>query len=767
MYEVGYHVLLKSFEESKRINCSTYLNPDMEDFFSNWFRIKEVRIVNRTGVEEPEFCLEYLYKNDFSTSISAWVFNKKWILFGTGDEVYLKPEKNEQYMKAKDAKLKIIGSVDSAHGVKCKIIEGQYAGETTIVYSSDICKTKETEEKKMENENSFAMHQQDLFDMSIEETDYLTKECIEKYDYCKIYDPSYDAVKKAVDVSAKNKAWLWKAFSQHPNYAGHGRIIFDADYERTVDKIKVDRFQNIFTELLKEKLLEDANISVFSYNEASRILDILNDKLSIMNRYANVTINGKTFREIEEDARRFASLVRLYNDTTTFVDHRTVTNESYENYKKIIRGITSEIFYDYNATITKEQADNLNKINPDIRANGGQKKSRLVNKIAKLYGIDFDSPELRATYAEFADAINPFIVKRHTVLSINPADFLTMSWGTNWTSCHTIDKENYHGYTGHAASYRGCYSSGTQSYMLDGSSFIYYTVNGKKEVEDYGKELKESRQMFHIGEDKLIQGRLYPYDQTDCDNYAEPEEYTQIRVIVQRIVAELFNIPNYWTNKKGTEACHEVSRQTGTHYHDITHYGNCNVSILRGSENTNKIHIGHNPICPNCGREHDYEDWVTCSNCQGSGERECCNCGYETYEDDMICINGNWYCTDCCFYCEYHEEYEPGDDYVYVNNYGNICEYALDSGDFYYCEECNEYYYDVYNAIEVDGRYYCCSECAENAGYNYVDSEDEWYSSEETSYCEVCGQYVLNENYNDEAGMCNNCATENEEEVAS
>ncbi len=766
MYKVGYHVLLKSFEESRNIACGTYLNPDMEDFFGNWFRIKEVKTVNRTGEEETEFNLEYLYKNDFSTGISHWVFNEKWILFATGDEVYLKPEKNEQYMKAKDAKLKIIGSVDSAHGVKCKIIEGQYAGETTIVCSSDICKTKETEEKKMENENSFAMHQQDLFDMSVEETDYLTKECIEKYDYCDIYDPKYDAVKDAVNVSTRNKAWLWKAFSQHPNYAGHGRIIFDADYERTVDKIKVDRFQNIFRELLKEKLLEDANISVFSYKEASKILDSLNDKLRIMNMYTNVTINGKTYREIEEDARRFASIVRLYNDTTALVDHRTVTNESYEIYKKIIRGITSEIFYDYSATITKEQADNLNEINPDIRANGGQKKSRLVNKIAKLYGIDFDGPELRATYAEFADAINPFVVKRHTVLSVNPADFLTMSWGTNWTSCHTIDKENVHGYEGHAASYRGCYSSGTHSYMLDGSSFIYYTVNGKKEVEDYGKELKESRQMFHIGEDKLIQGRLYPYDQTDCDYYAEPEEYTQIRVIVQRIIAELFNIPNYWTNKKGTEACGDYSTQTGTHYCDITHYENCNVSIIRGSENTKRIKIGHNPICPNCGREHDYEDWVLCGGCQNDGEHECCECGSWYNTEDMMCIDGEWYCPDCYFYCEYHEEYETG-DYVYVEGYGNVCEDALSTGDFLHCDACDEYFYDNGNAIEINGNYYCCSDCAEDDGYNYVESEDEWYSSEETSYCSECNQYVLSENYNEDLDMCNNCARANEEEVAS
>lgn len=693
MYKVGDHVLLMSYAASQNVSCNTFLNPNMEEFFGSWFKIDKIRKVNRNGDEETEFRLDFLYEKVFNSKISIWSFNEKWILFGTGDEVSLKPEKNEQYIKAKDAKLEVIGLVDSAQGVKCKIIEGEYAGETTIVYSSDLCGVQEGEEKKMENENSFAMHQRDLFDMSVEETHYLTKECIEKYDYCAIYDPEYDAVKDAVNVSTRNKAWLWRAFSQHPNYAGHGRIIFDADYERTVDKIKVDGFSNLF-------------------------IDLLNCKLDIMNRH------------------------------------------------DIVRAIKNSIFVDYNATITKEQAEELNNVNPDIRANGGQKKSRLVNKIAKLYGIDFDSAELRSMYAEFADAINPFVVKRHTVLSVNPADFLTMSWGTNWTSCHTIDKENVHRYEGRASSYRGCYSSGTHSYMLDGSSFIYYTVNGKKEVEDYGRELKESRQMFHIGEDKLIQGRLYPYDQTDCDYYAEPEEYTQIRVIVQRIISELFGISNYWTNKKGTEACCAYSKQTGTHYCDITHYKNCNVSIIRGSENTKRIKIGHNPICPNCGREHDYEDYVLCDSCQNDGEHQCCECGIWYDTDDVMLIDGEWYCLDCCFYCEYHEEYEAG-DYIYVEDYGKVCEDAISNGDFYFCDACNEYFYDNGNAIEINGQYYCCSDCAEDADYNYVGSEDEWYPSDETSYCPECDQYVLNENYNEDLDMCNNCARTNEEEVAS
>lgn len=764
MYQVGMKVLLKSYEECSSTG-QTYLNPDMQPHFGLWCMVEHVR----DDDEQIEYVLSHVEDEsgiNFAMKpkgISSWVFNESWISYGTGDIIVAKNEDiNSAYNMAKDSKLVVIEPINDAQ-VNCQILDGRFAGRFCVVAAKHFQKETEREEKKeMDVVETFVPHQSDTYEISNEELDYLTKECIAKYDYCDIYEVTYDAVEKAVKESVHNKAWLWNAWTKHPNYIGHGRIVFDADYERSVDKRVVDNFAQTLYDLFRNKIPKEIKISSFKYREVADILEIVKYKLAIMNKYHNVIINGMTKAQVEEDYKRFYNIIMDYKDKTREVyrngEYIRVSKDDCAMAAKLSDVVYENIFSNYNATITKENADKLNEFNPDIRANGGQKKSRLVNKIAKLYGINFDDePYLRQAYAQFADAINPFVVKRHTILSLNPADFLTMSWGTNWTSCHTIDKENLHGYEGHAAHYHGCYSSGTLSYQLDGSSFIYYTVNGKREVEDYGKELKESRQMFHIGEDKLIQGRLYPYDQTDCDNYAEPEAYTQIRIIVQRIVSELFGISNYWSNKKGTGACGDASKQTGTHYHDITNYNNCNVSILHGSNNETRIEIGHDPICPQCGTTHDDEKYVTCSCCQ-DGECECYECGNYHNENDMHYIDGYWYCENCCFYCEYHGEWETGESY-YVENYGDVCEDAIDyGGDFFRCEYCDEYYYDYSDYIEThDGHSYCCESCAEHDGYVYSQRENAWYQEEEVTYCDQCGTYVLNEDYDEEREMCDIC----------
>ena len=136
-------------------------------------------------------------------------------------------------------------------------------------------------------------------------------------------------------------------------------------------------------------------------------------------------------------------------------------------------------------------------------------------------------------------------------------------------------------------------------------------------------EHRVQRQMFHIdfSTGKLIvQGRLYPSDQCDADDFDEETMkgmYGQWRAIVQSVVAQAFDIPNLWINKKGTSACSNVIKSYGTHYRDYNYYSNCNVSrheSLGDEEIT--IEVGHNPICPTCGDEHYTEAWVYCDKCR-------------------------------------------------------------------------------------------------------------------------------------------------------
>lgn len=380
--------------------------------------------------------------------------------------------------------------------------------------------------------------------------------------------------------------------------------------------------------------------------------------------------------------------------------------------------------------IKKGISDMVNNFIPELKAKDGMKTSRLVNKFCKITGIDKD-PFYNREFAEYADAINPLSIKRHTVISLNPVDYLTMSFGNSWTSCHTIDKDNKRKKEGRH--YSGCYSSGTLSYMLDNTSVIFYTVDNKYNGNEFELQDKINRCMFHVGEDLVIQGRVYPQSKDRDDNL-----YKEIRMIVQKNIAECMEVPDLWINKKGTSQCNDaITRSSGTHYRDYLYFNSCNVSYIKGREdNFRPIKIGHEPICPDCGEEHSVKDNILCDYC--FGKHTCSYCGSEGNEDNVHYVEGEgWFCNNCCSYCDYHGEYETG-VMTDVYGYGYVCSDALyEIPCCIFCENCGNYYMEGYNPdeeiITEDDRNYCCERCANSDGY--YETEDGYvYDPENNGY---------------------------------
>lgn len=457
------------------------------------------------------------------------------------------------------------------------------------------------------------------------------------------YDYSYteDALNIIVDTWAENKADLITAFKKHPNYLeGKFMIVFSHNFNREVDKNALLNFEwwllNVSTAISAREFMPK---DMKNYVET-------NDK-------------------------------KYPNDIYFFFYGLEAMTDQY---------ISSEI------------ANNVNTLCPDIRAREGQKMSRVVNKLCDYIGIT-KLPDYNREFAKYADAINPLQITRHTILSVNPLDYLTMSFGNSWASYHTIDKENKRDMSNN---YHGMYSSGTVSYMLDSPSMVFYTVDAAYNGNDFWNEPKINRQMFHWGEDKLIQGRLYPQDN---DNNAEG--YKPYREIVQKIMSELFDFPNYWTVSKGTENASKYVYSSGTHYRDYESYSNCTLSRPKGNENEEFITVGHAPICIECGEEHDTEDNINCC----SSHIICADCGHVIDdEDDVIWINNESYCRDCVGYCDCCNEYTR-DDVTYI-----------ESEDRYVCDDCLSEYYEY------------CEECG-----NYYDIDNMTYvESEDASYCPDC-----------------------------
>lgn len=539
-------------------------------------------------------------------------------------------------------------------------------------------------------------------------------ELLDEYDY----EYNYSALDKIINTWATKKSTLIEAFKKHPNYVeGKFCIAFDSDYNREIN-LRVPKDFSTYLVGIMEKYMDN-------------IPEVVNNRCK----------------------------------------------ETYGYYKipYILYSMLANLEYHAFRTLTEEDFNILNNIIPEIHPHAGEKTSRVINRICTFLGYNKD-PNYNREFAKYADSLSPMIIKRHTVISLNPLDYLTMSFGNSWASCHTIDKRNKRGMPN---SYEGQYSSGTMSYMLDQSSMVFYTVDKDYEGDDYWTQPKINRQMFHYGEDKLVQGRLYPQS-----NDGNSDEYTIYRQIVQEVIAMCFDMPNLWTVAKGTEHSSRYIISRGTHYKDYQFFDNCTLSKNKSKQNEECFTVGAEPICIECGYTHNIEESI---NCCSRGYR-CAGCGEWVSDEDCIHeIGGEYYCEDCCEWCDCCNEWHRQES-TYINSQNiYVCEDCLDE---YYtrCEHCNDYENneDCYAVIDeygdeiyvceycFDHYYHTCEECnnsyktsemirVANGDYVCQDCLEEKYRQ-----CKHCGEWYAIDEINEveeDVFYCDDCLPEDEEAV--
>ena len=508
---------------------------------------------------------------------------------------------------------------------------------------------------------------------------YAMEDLLYEYDY----EYNRSSLREIIDEWASQKETLIEAFKRHPNYIeGKFMIAFDSNYDREID---IEQCKE-FSEWLKH----------------------------IMPDYVGGLPTEINERRIQDGAEHLPYDIYFFICDLDRYSFRTLSDDL---------------------------AHRLNEMVPAIHAHSGQKTSRVINKLCTYLGYS-KHPDYNKEFAKYADALSPMTIKRHTILSLNPLDYLTMSFGNSWASCHTIDKDNKRGMPN---SYSGMYSSGTISYMLDSSSMVFYTVDASYNEDEYWTQPKINRQMFHYGEDKLVQGRLYPQS-----NDGDGSVYEPYRKIVQSIMSIIFDFPNLWTLRKGVEAANKYIITDGTHYPDYIHFSNCTLSLVADRPNENKFTVGANPICIECGSRHTVEDNI---NCCRSDSNVCEDCGRRLSEDDEYWVNDHCYCRDCVSYCEVCDEYYRGDSTYIASEDRYVCDWCAEHR-YTECEECGEYIPndDRVWVESIDG--YVCEDCCDNHYFK----------------CEECGEYYHNNDavvLDDGTVVCEGCydkLRKNEEE---
>lgn len=291
-------------------------------------------------------------------------------------------------------------------------------------------------------------------------------------------------------------------------------------------------------------------------------------------------------------------------------------------------------------------------------------------------------------------------------------------------------------------SYSGMYSSGTISYMLDSTSMVFYTVDASYDGDEYWSQPKINRQMFHYGEDKLVQSRLYPQS-----NDGDGTVYEPYRKIVQNIMSIIFDFPNLWTLRKGASAASKYIITDGTHYPDYKHFCNCTLSLVADSHNENMFTVGAKPICINCGNRHEAEDNINC--CESDME-VCENCGRRIDEDSQHWVGDYCYCENCVTYCESCDEYYVGEGTWIESESRYVCDWCADNR-YTQCEECGEYVPndDAYWIDNIDG--YVCENCKDEHYFRCEECEELYHNDHRiilddgTEVCENCYDKLKND----------------------
>lgn len=371
------------------------------------------------------------------------------------------------------------------------------------------------------------------------------------------------------------KEHLIKLFAQSPNYKGDMRIITKEEFER----------ENVCSEIRSfvRKFKEQDGIT-------KCILDYKDKDGKTLYDYIRTNTTRMKLKDVANAKNVLAS-----KEVSAFSKSSGATLESEEIFKAFQTWMR---YFESTYTPTLETDVDLEK----TVLKAGTKTSRAFNKICTKFGVDKWS-RYNKEFAKYADMVSGKGRELYFIISLNPLDYLTMSFGKSWASCHTIDKGNRRRMSN---GYSGAYCNGTLSYMMDESSIITYVLTSLSDK--LHEEGKLYRNMFHCKGTKFIQARIYPQG-----NDGSTDLYKKFRYIVQR---ELYSLLGLSTNKwksRSVEGRDHVS--DGNHYKDYVHFYDCKTFYPAGHDDSETISIGHVGLCPHCGNETRFSDRLSHSSC--------------------------------------------------------------------------------------------------------------------------------------------------------
>lgn len=465
-------------------------------------------------------------------------------------------------------------------------------------------------------------------------------------DKCQIYGNAEErkGLMDNILMSIEAKSGLMEIFKNSPYHNGKGQLIIPMEIERPVDEDVVEDYSNYIRNLGRRYMLKEAEIDGYTYNQAETEQSQINRLIRAVDYMRlpddEVIIKGKSFSEYREKYIELEEIIEtfLYSDKFIYLGNgQYVDNNTHTQYDKVnvianaIERCVGHLLED------EDDIEKLAEAFPRCQCREGVKISRVVQKCLKELGLydlamENEKETFNKRYAKWCDAVSPMKIKKWSVLSINFVDFLSMSHGDTWTSCLNTDKRRI--FTG------GMYGDGfnskrTLDYALDSTTMVFYTINEgyDEDGDEFELQPKSTRQLFHFGEGKLVQARLYPQANT-----ARRSIYDQYKANVEYLLAEAMGEANLWSAPiRGEIECNGDVVNIPYYYEghgdfidflDIACHGDgesdfqdeVNYVIFRGSTNGNDngypMTVGSTQaVCIMCGRRFDEEDRDSISCC--------------------------------------------------------------------------------------------------------------------------------------------------------
>lgn len=355
---------------------------------------------------------------------------------------------------------------------------------------------------------------------------------------------NYDGIMRNLEVWYKNKKPKIIEICEHPNYNGNLQIITPAELKR--ECLRSDAYSKIGTIINRVSLIETS----YLYN-GKTVGDYINDAASDVEPMIDYDNSDK--------------VINLEDCFSFIVNHFTSSGRSKE-IENLRNKIYSSLIYirdDLNECISSNLAEKLNCVLEldKKKVREGQKTSKVVNRILHMT----DYVPYNELFTEFADMINNNLQHGYYVISLNPLDYIRMSDGVSWSSCHTTDPNNTRRLD---SRYSGQYAQGCLSYMNDSVSIVTYFVNPNADVNHPDRSGKIYRNMIYKADSSpfFVQGRVYPQsNDTWKDIYVE--------------LANLFMNVNNYTDYVDKGAAKEIGTfiTLGANYPDYDYFYDCRI----------------------------------------------------------------------------------------------------------------------------------------------------------------------------------------------